>query len=79
MLEEYLSKISPKGDFSPYQLGASVSYYSDTFPDLSSKKIALLGVGRNDDHAQDNIQTSQKMMIHHLILHSEQVGMLRRL
>ena len=48
MLEEYLSKISPKGDYSPYQLGDSVSYYSDTFPDLSSKKIALIGITRDD-------------------------------
>ena len=52
MLEEYLSKISPKGDYSPYQLGDSVSYYSDTFPDLSSKKIALIGVTRNDGQVQ---------------------------
>jgi formiminoglutamase len=52
MLEDYLTKITLGSEYKPYQLGANVSYYGDTFPNLSSKKIAVLGVASHPNQIQ---------------------------
>ncbi len=39
-----LQKLTPKSGFYTSQLGSKISYYTDSFPDLEEKDIALIGV-----------------------------------
>jgi len=49
MLEQYFNTIEDKKNYKPYQIGASIKKYSQTFPEIGEKNIVLYGV--SDEHA----------------------------
>ena len=44
MFKEYLSRLEINGTYKSYQIGATLSKYSDDFPSLDGKKAAIIGI-----------------------------------
>ncbi len=54
MIEDFLSSIETKGEYSPYQLGSDIQSYTESFPDIEDKELVILGVSEGRDAGENN-------------------------